>query len=117
MGDEEPKVITAQKTEKVKDPRGVELGKRLGAISKEAKARKARERQEQQQQQQQRESETSSYLLLVPVIVIGGAVAFGGYRYWFKGNVKEEEPVKEENSIRKEDNRIPRLERLQVSNK
>ena len=45
---EEPKVITAPKTEKVKDPRRVELGKRLGAISKEAKARKARERQEQQ---------------------------------------------------------------------
>ena len=108
MGDEKPKVITAPKTEKVKDPRRVKLGKRLGAISKEAKARKARDRQEQQQ----RESETSSYLLLVPVIVIGGAVAFGGYRYWFKDNVKEEEPVKEENSIRKEDNRIPRLERL-----
>ena len=84
------------------------LGKRLGAISKEETARKARERQEQQQQQ---ESETSSYLLIVPVIVIG-AVAFGGYRYWFKENVKQEEPVKEQNSIRKEDNRIPRLERL-----
>ena len=107
MGEEEPKVITAPETEKVKDLRRVELGKRLGAISKEAKARKARERQEQQQQ----ESETLSYLLLVPVIVIG-AVAFGGYRYWFKDNVKEEEPIKEENSIRKEDNRISRLERL-----
>ena len=104
---EKPKVITAPKMEKIKDPRRVELGKRLGAISKEAKARKARERQGQQQQ----EPETSSYLLLVPVIVIGVA-AFGGYRYWFKHNVKEEEPTKGENSIRKEDNRIPRLERL-----
>ena len=107
MGEEEPKVITAPKREKVKDPRRVELGKRLGAISKEAKARKARERQEQQRQ----ESETSSYLLLVAVIVIG-VVAFGGYRYWFKDYVKEREPAKEENSIRKDDNRIPRLERL-----
>ena len=108
MGEEEPKIITAPKTEKVKDPRRVELGKRLGAISKEAKVRKARERKEQQRQ----ESETPSYLLLVPVIVIGGAAAFGGYRYWFKDNVKEKEPVKEENSIRKGNNRIPRLERL-----
>ena len=97
---EEPKVITAPKTEKVKDPRRVELGKRLGAISKEAKARKARERQEQQQQ----ESETlCPYLLLAPAIAV---TVLGGYWY-FKGNdVKEEEPV------RKEDNRIPRLERL-----
>ena len=107
---DEPKVITAPKTEKVKDPRRVELGKRLGAISKEAKARKARERQEQQQQQ--REPETSPpYLLFVPVIMIG-AVAFGGYRHWFKDSVKEEESVKEEKPIRKEDNRIPRLEWL-----
>ena len=86
--------------EKVKDPRRVEQGKRLAIISREAKARKARERQEQQRQ----ESETSSYLLLVPVIV---TVAFvGGYRYWFKeDSKKEEEPLIK-------DNRIPRLERL-----
>ena len=82
MGEEEPKVITAPKTEKVKDPRRVEFGKRLKAISREAKARKVMERQQQKQQ----ESETTSYLLLVPVIVIG-VVAFGGYRYWFKDNV------------------------------
>ena len=107
MEEEKPKVITATKVEKVKDPRRVELGKRLGAISRKAKERKARERQQQQQQ----ESETSSYLLLVPVIVIG-AVAFGGYRYWFESNVKEKEPVKEEEPIRKEDNRISKLERL-----
>ena len=70
---EESKVITAPKTEKVKDPRRVELGKRLGVISKEAKARKARERQEQQQQ----ESETlSPYLLLAPAIAV---TALGGY--------------------------------------
>ena len=65
----ETKITTV---EKVKDPRRVAQGKRLAAISREAKERKARERQEQQQ-----ESETSSYLMFVPVIVIG-AVAFGG---------------------------------------
>ena len=85
MEEERRKVITATKVEKVKDPRRVELGKRLGAISREAKERKARERQQQQQQ----ESKTSSYLLRVPVIAIG-AVAFGGYRYWLRTTSKRE---------------------------
>ena len=35
--------------EKVKDPRRVAQGKRLAVISREAKARKAKERQEQRQ--------------------------------------------------------------------
>ena len=48
MEEEKPKVITATKVKKVKDPRRVELGKRLGAISRETKARKARERQQKQ---------------------------------------------------------------------
>ena len=39
------KLTAVEKTAKVKDPRKVELGKRLAKISKEAKERKARERQ------------------------------------------------------------------------
>ena len=39
--DEDPKITTVQK---VKNPNRVEAGKRVGAISKEAKARKAAER-------------------------------------------------------------------------
>ena len=39
--EEEPKITT---TQKVKNPGRVEAGKRLAAISKEAKARKAAER-------------------------------------------------------------------------
>ena len=97
----ETKITTV---EKFKDPRRVAQGKRLAAISREAKARKAKERQEQQDQG---ESEISSYLLLVPVIVIGAA-AFGGYRYWKKEEPVKEEPKREENSI----NRESRLERL-----
>ena len=42
MGEESHK-ITATKAEKVKDPRRVEQGKRLAAISLEAKERKARQ--------------------------------------------------------------------------
>ena len=109
MEEEGPKVITATKVEKVKDPRRVELGKRLGAISKEAKARKARERQEQQQQQQEFET-LSPYLLLAPAIAV---TALGGYWYLNGNDVKGENAVrKEEEPVKKEDNRIPRLELL-----
>ena len=40
MSEEENKITTVEKTVKVKDPRKVELGKRLAKISKEAKERK-----------------------------------------------------------------------------
>ena len=41
---DEPTITKAEKTQKPKDPRRVESGKRLAAISREAKARKAEER-------------------------------------------------------------------------
>ena len=86
---DEPKITTI---EKVKNPKRVEQGKKLPAISREAKARKAKERQEHQQQQQ--ESEILPYLLLVPVIVIGG------YCYWKKeelGRYWEKEDQRQKN--------------------
>ena len=39
-----PKITKAEKSEKIKDPKKVEAGKRLAAISREPKERKARER-------------------------------------------------------------------------
>ena len=50
--------ITSVQKEKVKDPRRVEQRKRLAAISREAKERKARERArlEAEQQREQREA-------------------------------------------------------------
>ena len=45
MSEKQPlvsKITTVEKTEKVKDPRKVELGKRLTKISREAKERKAK---------------------------------------------------------------------------
>ena len=39
-----PKITKTEKSEKIKDPRKVEAGKRLAAISREAKERKAREK-------------------------------------------------------------------------
>ena len=41
------KVTAVEKSEKTKDPRKVELGKKLAKISKEAKERKARQRKAQ----------------------------------------------------------------------
>ena len=51
--------------EKVKNPKRVEQGKRLAAISMEAKARKA------QLKQQEQESLLPSCLLYIPIIGIG----------------------------------------------
>ena len=45
MSNEENKITTVEKSAKVKDPRKVELGKRLAKISREAKERKARQRE------------------------------------------------------------------------
>ena len=45
----ENKITTVEKSAKVKDPRKVELAKRLAKISKEAKERKARLREEKKE--------------------------------------------------------------------
>ena len=106
MIEENSKIITTTKVEKVKDPGRVELGKRLRAISKEARERKAMERQ----QQRRRESLMSSCLVFgLPTVIGIAAAAVVGY-YYFKNNVTEEvtkEVQKEEPS-----NKIPKLERL-----
>ena len=43
QSEQSTEITTVEKTEKVKDPRKVELGKRLAKISREAKERKARQ--------------------------------------------------------------------------
>ena len=97
---EEPKITTV---EKVKDPKRVAQGKRLAAISREAKAKKARERQEHSEQQEG--SGILPYFVLFSFIVIASG-AFGGYCYL----KKEEEPVKEE--PKKEENTVNRVSRI-----
>ena len=82
----------------------MELGKRLGAISKEARERKARERQ-----QQQRESETSPYLVFRLAVGIA-AVVVAGYYYFRNNDTKE--VTKEGQKEERLSNKIPRLERL-----
>ena len=75
MNEEEPRITTITK---VKDPKRVAQGKRLAAISREAKAKKARERQEHLEQQDG--SGILPYFVLVSLIVIVTG-AFGGYHY------------------------------------
>ena len=104
MSEEQPKITTV---EKVKDPRRVAQGKRLAAISREAKAKKKQKRLEQQQQEE--ESGNLSYLL--PVVIVGGVIAT--VRCYCYSKKKKEEPT---DAIKKEElqsNTINRPSRIE----
>ena len=84
---------------KVKDPRRVAQGKRLAAISREAKAKKAREREmsirkEEADRCERSEKESYSYALLP---VIAGVLVVGGW-YYFYQRKKDQQPDNEERS-------------------
>ena len=53
--------ITSVEKEKLKDPKRVEQGKRLAAISREAKERKARERAQESRQEVKQQQHTSFF--------------------------------------------------------
>ena len=99
---EEPKITTVTKE---KNPLRVAQGKRLAAVSREAKAKKARERQEHIERQEG--SGILPYFVPFSLIVITTG-AFGGYHYLKKEEVpvKEEPPKQEENVIK----RVSRIE-------
>ena len=84
MAEETLKITTV---EKVKDPRRVEQGKRLAAIPREAKERKAKERE------QRKVSESSEFLWVIPVIVI--VALDGGYYFFTKGEESQKAVPKE----------------------
>ena len=86
--EEEPKITTV---EKVKNPGRVAQGKRLAAISKAAKARKAEERRRAGKEE---ECTGNANLLYVSVGVLGVVgLGYGVYNFLCK---KEEEPQQEE---------------------
>ena len=92
----EPPKITSEV--KVKDPRRVAQGKRLAAISREAKARKAREREmsirrEEVEKCERSEKENYPYALLpvIGILVVGGG-------YYFYQRKKDQQPDNEERS-------------------
>ena len=96
----ENKITTVEKTAKVKDPRRVELGKRLAKISREAKERKAR----------QRESAKREYIDFK--YIVGGVAIFAGFigiYFAYKKDKREirEEKLEENKIIKKEEKQSP----------
>ena len=103
----ETKITSAEK-ERVKDPRRVEQGKKLAAISREAKERKARERHQQETEAESKSESFNPYMVIISMV----GVTLGGYYllYLHRSNNKEdrrEEPPEEEEPEKKS-----RLEKL-----
>lgn len=97
---EEETKITTPKREK--DPSWVEMGKRLGAISKEARERKARMRQLES---------VMSYSGVAAIVI--AAVGVLSYHYYFRSTPGDTTPphtVEEKEEIPKKENKVPRLE-------
>ena len=92
----EPKMTTVEKVKipepKVKNPGRVAAGKRLAAISKEAKARKAEERKKSEE-----ECTGNSNLLYVSVGVLGVVgLGYGVYNFLCKQEEPQQQPQQEE---------------------
>ena len=88
---EEPKITTV---EKVKNPGRVAAGKRLAAISEEAKARKAAERKKAEE-----ECIENSNLLYVTVGVLGvTGLGYGVYNFFCKEGQPQQQPQQPQES-------------------
>ena len=110
-GENKETKITAVEKERVKDPRRVEQGKRLAAISREAKERKARERAQRLEEEAKAdgagpEGSFSPYALIIPMV----GIALGGYYFLYlrRSNEREERGEDEPEEPRKK----PNLEEL-----
>ena len=77
---DEPKITSVEKSERVKDPKRVEAGRRLGALSKQAKEKKAQERAEQAALAEQSESK-DCWSLYLTVGLVGAAVTVARLYY------------------------------------
>ena len=80
---------------KVKDPRRVAQGKRLAAISREAKARKAREREMSIRKEEVEKCEKESYSYAILPVIAGVIVVGGGY--FFYQRKKDQQPDNDDN--------------------
>ena len=98
--------VDQREKERVKDPRRVEQGKKLAAISREAKKRKARDRAQREAEQQRETESFNPYMVIVPAI----GIALGGYYLYhlYRPNEKEEHRPEE----RKEPKKKPNLKKL-----
>ena len=97
----ETKIASVEK-ERVKDPRRVEQGKRLAAISREAKERKARDRAQRLKEEAEQQREADSFNLYMAIVPMVG-IAVGGYYLFYlrRPNNKEDRPEEEEEKPKK----------------
>ena len=89
---QEPPKITSEV--KVKDPRRVAQGKRLAAISREAKAKKAREREasiRREEVEKCERSEKENYFPSYALLPVIGILVVGGGYYFFQRK-KDQQP-------------------------
>ena len=87
-----PKITKVEKSEKIKDPRKVEAGKRLAVISREAKKRKARKRSAVVKSEQREISDYIDYRYFIGGV--GVVAAVGGLYFAYKRDNREEKVVK-----------------------
>ena len=85
------KITSVEKTDHVKDPRRVEAGRRLAAMSKQAKDKKAVERSTQKTSIDEFQIPEVNPLALVGVVGFVGAVVYYKYFYKESGEIEEVE--------------------------
>ena len=89
------KVTAVEKSEKAKDPRKVELGKRLAKISREAKERKARQQLERAGSENANE-ETTRYIDFGYLVGgVGLVTAIGSLYFAYKKDKRESEQIEQ----------------------
>ena len=98
MSEEENKITTVEKTVKVKDPRKVELGKRLAKISKEAKLRK---KQRLEMEAEREKNQIFNYIHFK--YVVGGVTILGGLFGLYFAYKRDKREIKEEKLFEKEE--------------
>ena len=106
------KEVKITSVEKVKDPKRVEAGKRLGAMSKQAKEKKAVDKLAQKMSDD--EFQTPSIDSVSPLAVVGviGVVGIAVYYKYFCGVKTETEVVKSENTPKTEKVNPPKRREL-----
>ena len=103
---EENKVTAVEKSEKAKDPRKVELGKRLAKISREAKEREARQRSKSENKQSYRLEKEITDLIDFRYLIGGVTIvtALGGLYYAYKRDKREIKLLENPETKQKEKN-------------
>ena len=97
--EESPKITSVVKTERIKDPRRVAQGKKLAAISREAKARKAKGREAIIRKEESDRCEGERNYSLYVIIPTIGIVMFGGYYFlYFRRKPNDDQKKESKNS-------------------